>query len=124
MGSISTPQDPTKTALCGIVTPVGMLGYGYDDSELQRGLELCLSQGLATAIILDSGSTDSGPQKLALGSMTMPRAAYLRDMGKLVRAVMDHHVPLIIGSAGGDGSDAHVQVIVDCVREVLDEMEE
>ncbi|KAK1248978.1 hypothetical protein MKX08_007198 [Trichoderma sp. CBMAI-0020] len=89
-----------------------------------NGGSSCISQGLATAIIFDFGSTDCGPQELASMSMAMPRTTYLKDMRRLVRAVVDHHVQLIISSAGGDGSDAHVQVIVGCVKEVLDEMED
>ena len=113
------PNSPNTAGLCGIVTPVGMLGYGMDEADMQRGIELCLSKGLPTAIILDSGSTDSGPEKLATGCMTMPQHAYLRDMKKLIRAVLTYGVPLVISSAGGDGSDAHVREILDLTSEAL-----
>jgi hypothetical protein len=42
---------------------------------LYKGLEMG-----AQAIILHSGSTDSGPQKLALGETTCHRESYVRDL--------------------------------------------
>lgn len=106
--------------LCHIVTPVGMLGYGFDEAELNNGLEISLSTGVPTAIILDSGSTDSGPAKLAFGSMTCPRESYERDLRKLVETVQRYRVPLLIGSAGGDGSNAHVKEFLNIISEILE----
>lgn len=59
---IKTPPEP----LCQIITPVGMLGYGFNVADVELGLQLSLKMVAPTAIILDSGSTDSGPAKLAL----------------------------------------------------------
>lgn len=50
-------------------------GYGYSTPLLYKGLEMG-----AQAIILHSGSTDSGPQKLALGETTCHRESYVRDL--------------------------------------------
>ena len=58
-----------------IVTPVGMLGYGYSTPLLYKGFKMG-----AQAIILHSGSTDSGPQKLALGETACHRESYIRDL--------------------------------------------
>lgn len=89
-------------------------------------------------IILDSGSTDScvlsrrslgltfpepesfysGPQKLALGHTTCPRDAYVRDLEPLLRASHQHHIPVLLGSAGGDGSNIHVDLFVELVQEI------
>ena len=113
-------EAKTLRTLCHIVTPVGMLGYGFDAEYLGQGLE-SLSRSAPIAIILDSGSTDSGPQKLALGSMTCPRSAYKDDLRKLMVALISFKVPLIIGSAGGDGTDAHVDEIVHIVEEIHEE---
>lgn len=74
--------------------------------------------GIPTAIILDSGSTDSGPQKLALGSMSCPRSAYAKDLSKLLRLIHEFRVPLIFGSAGGDGTDEHVNEIGEIIEEI------
>ena len=115
------PDTKTLRTLCHIVTPVGMLGYGFDAEQLMQGLE-SLQGSTPIAIILDSGSTDSGPQKLALGSMTSPRSAYKDDLLKLMVAVISFKVPLIIGSAGGDGTDGHVDEIVHIIEEIQKEM--
>ncbi|KAM3578498.1 hypothetical protein VKS41_004551 [Umbelopsis sp. WA50703] len=71
----------------------------------------------ATAIIVDSGSTDSGPQKLALGESTCPREAYVRDLAPILDACWHHGVKVLIGSAGGDGSNAHVDEFVEIIQE-------
>ncbi|KAJ5760531.1 hypothetical protein N7520_007687 [Penicillium odoratum] len=105
--------------LCQIVTPIGMLGYGFNMADLEYGLQLSLKIDAPTAIILDSGSTDSGPAKLALGSMTCPRSAYERDIRQLIHIVQDNHSPLLISSAGEDGSDAHVDEFVEIISEIL-----
>jgi hypothetical protein len=36
-------------------------------------------------VAIDSGSTDSGPQKLGLGSMTRSREAYVKDISLILR---------------------------------------
>jgi hypothetical protein len=97
-----------------------MLGYGLDESQTAACIASKLRNGAPTAIILDAGSTDSGPEKLALGRMSSPRSAYVRDLTKLVRLVRRFGVPLIFSSAGGDGSDEHVQEMGDIVREIVD----
>lgn len=107
--------------LCQVITPVGMLGYGFTDAHVVAGLEKVSRLPTPTAIILDSGSTDSGPGKLTLGGMSCPRASYQRDMGKLVKLGRKFDVPVIISSAGGDGADEHVDVILDVIRELAEE---
>ena len=96
-----------------ILTPVGMLGYGLALDGFERGLAL-----KPHVITLDSGSTDSGPQKLGLGSMTCSREAYTRDLGVVLEAGAKHGIPVFISSAGGDGSDAHVDVFLEIAREI------
>lgn len=104
--------------LCHIVTPVGMLGYGMDENVTGEQLAELTATGIPTAIILDSGSTDSGPAKLAFGSTTCPRAAYLNDLTKLLALVHKFNVPLIFSSAGGAGTDEHVQMMLEIIDEI------
>jgi hypothetical protein len=99
-------KDPIK-----IVTPVGSVGYGFDHPRLYQAIEMG-----ATAIICDAGSTDSGPQKLALGSSTVPRASYVKDLVVMLDAVYHHKVKMLVSSVGGDGSDEHVDDWVDIIR--------
>jgi hypothetical protein len=120
MASLDHSEDALTAPLCRIVTPVGMLGYGFDEGELNLGLELSVHTGAPTAIIMDSGSTDSGPEKLALGMMSQPRSNYYRDLRKLIQAIRKYRVPLLVGSAGGDGSDAHVKDFMNIITEILE----
>src|ERR1700742_4099282 len=89
--------------LCQIVTPVGCLGYGFIESQVIAELGRLQSVPAPTAIILDAGSTDSGPSRLALGITAAPRGHYVRDLGKLLKLVAKYEVPLMFSSAGGDG---------------------
>jgi hypothetical protein len=117
--AIGSQPPATSKRLCNIVTPIGMLGYGLDQDQLDQGLETCLANGAPTAIILDSGSTDGGPDHITLGTMTTSRRNYRRDLQKILSSADRFQVPVLIGSAGGDGSDEHVEVIADICRELI-----
>jgi hypothetical protein len=97
-----------------ILTPIGMLGYGFNE-DLFRG---ALDDGV-DAIIADSGSTDSGPSKLALGKTTVTLEAYQRDLAVIISACHSYRVPVLIGSAGGDGANGHVDMFVDIIRDII-----
>ncbi|TEA18741.1 hypothetical protein C8034_v011959 [Colletotrichum sidae] len=118
MSASEFEQTVASRPLCHIVTPVGCMGYGFDEDAVSRELASLTSSGTPTAIILDAGSTDSGPEKLALGTMTCPRSAYVKDLTKLLRLVHDFRVPLIFSSAGGDGADEHVRLMEEIVEEI------
>ncbi|KAI0172956.1 hypothetical protein GGR52DRAFT_429280 [Hypoxylon sp. FL1284] len=121
VSSTANGVDTERRPLCHIVTPVGMLGYGLQEGETADALRRFVATGVPTAIILDSGSTDSGPERLALGKMGTPRTSYVRDLQKLLRLAQGFHVPLIFSSAGSDGSDEHLQEILDIIKEVSSE---
>ncbi|TQN69637.1 hypothetical protein CSHISOI_05817 [Colletotrichum shisoi] len=104
--------------ICHIVTPVGCMGYGFDETIVARELAQLAPSRTPTAIILDAGSTDSGPEKLALGTMTCPRSAYVKDLTKLLGLVHVFQVPLIFSSAGGDGADEHVRLMEEIIQEI------
>lgn len=115
---LNSPAKP----VCHIVTPVGMLGYGFNEEWTEAALRRCASIA-PTALICDSGPTDSGPSKLALGTTTCPPGAYERDLRKLVRLSVKYHAPITISSAGGDGSNDHVDLFLDIIRKIADEEE-
>lgn len=96
-----------------ILTPSGMLGYGFPIEHVKLGLAL-----KPHAITIDSGSTDSGPQKLGLGEMTCSHQNYVKDMEVLLEAQQLAKIPLLISSAGGDGSNLHVDVFRDIMVEI------
>lgn len=107
--SRNAPSDELR-----IFTPIGNVGYSYSTEIFWWTIENLKPH----AIICDSGSTDSGPQKLALGSSTVPRESYECDLEPMVAAA---HLgtPVIIGSAGGDGADAHVDDFVDIIDDIV-----
>ncbi|KAK5071860.1 hypothetical protein LTS08_001044 [Lithohypha guttulata] len=109
--------------LCQIVTPVGMLGYGFNEQHTEHALQEVCALPTPSALILDSGSTDSGPNKLALGSMSNPRSAYERDLRRLLRLGQKYRVPVITASAGGDGTDHHVEELVSIIQALAEEEE-
>ncbi len=96
-----------------ILTPSGMLGYGFPVDHFKMGLAL-----KPHAITIDAGSTDSGPQKLGLGEMTCSREAYVKDIEVLLEGQRAARVPLLISSAGGDGTNLHVDVFRDIIVEI------
>ncbi|KAL7904477.1 hypothetical protein GGI35DRAFT_199887 [Trichoderma velutinum] len=122
-GGVSTMAGNPEP-LCAIVTPMGMLGYGFDQQLLTRKLDELVggASPLNVAVIMDSGSTDSGPSKLALGTMTCPEESYRRDLTKLVRATINYKVPVLISSVGGDGSNEHVDLFVKMVQEIAESL--
>ncbi len=96
-----------------ILTPVGMLGYGYPKEHFWKAVEAGID-----AIVIDSGSTDNGPQELALGKRTNSRSAYIRDLEPMLEACNKYKIPVLIGSAGGTGTNAQVDYIMGLVREI------
>jgi hypothetical protein len=99
-----------------ILTPVGMLGYGYDTSLFWTAVE----DGV-DAIIVDSGSTDSGPGKLAQGTQPWPKDSYKRDLEHFLIAAQRYKIPILISSAGGSGTNAQVEVLASYVEEIVRE---
>ncbi|KAF4915968.1 hypothetical protein CGCVW01_v010197 [Colletotrichum viniferum] len=99
-----------------ILTPNAILGYGYDSDHFWYGIE----KYKPAAIIVDSGSTDGGPYKLGMGKMTCGRGSYVRDLEPILEACFHHKIKVLIGSAGGDGSNKHVAEMLDLVTEIAE----
>jgi hypothetical protein len=99
-----------------IMTPCGMLGYGIPKEWFWKGIDW-----KPDFMAVDAGSTDSGPQKLGNGDMTCTRDAYKTDLELMLKACYDHKIPTYISSAGGDGSDMHVDLFVDIIKEISQE---
>lgn len=100
-----------------ILTPVGMLGYGFPQEDFNRGMEQ-----KPDAIILDSGSTDPGPYMLGKGTNMVKPRAYYRDLKMILTGIGEQHIPLIIGSAGGSGCRENVDFIVEMIQKLLKEL--
>ncbi|KAF9879305.1 CoA-transferase family III [Colletotrichum karsti] len=99
-----------------ILTPNAMLGYGYESDHFWYGI----TKYKPAAIIVDSGSTDGGPYKLGMGKMTCGRGSYIRDLEPILAACFHHKIKVLIGSAGGDGSNKHVAEMLNLVEELAE----
>ena len=100
-----------------ILTPVGMLGYGFPAEDFNRGMEMH-----PDAVILDSGSTDPGPYMLGTGQTLVKPMAYARDLRMILSGIGDKKIPLLIGSAGGAGTRENVEFIVKTISSLCNEM--
>ncbi len=100
-----------------ILTPVGMLGYGFPEDDFRRGLEKN-----PDAVILDSGSTDPGPYMLGNGQTLVKPRAYERDLKIILSGLINRKIPLLIGSAGGAGSSGNVDYIIETISAICNEL--
>jgi hypothetical protein len=96
-----------------ILTPIGMLGYGFPEADYLHGIEK-----EPDAVILDAGSTDPGPYQLGLGQTISKPEAYIRDLTLILRGIGSKNIPLLISSAGGAGSDVHVEIMINLIKTV------
>ena len=94
----------------------GVLGSGFRETSLARGLEL-----KPDFIGCDAGSTDPGPYYLGSGQTAFPRLAIKRDLSLLMVATRQAQIPLIIGSAGTAGGYPHVESLKQIVLEIAEE---
>jgi acyclic terpene utilization AtuA family protein len=99
-----------------IMTPSGMLGAGWDEATIERGLELGVD-----VITIDGGSTDSGPYYLGSSTPKTTAKAVARDLRSLLKAAARADVPLIIGSCGTSGTDSGVDWVAGIAAEVMAE---
>ena len=99
-----------------VLAPTGTLGYGFGVQALARGMSLTPS-----VIAVDAGSTDPGPHYLGSGEPLVSRISMRKELAQLIAAGRDANIPIIVGSAGGAGSRAHVDWTVEIVRDIARE---
>ncbi|TDE27639.1 acyclic terpene utilization AtuA family protein [Actinomadura sp. 6K520] len=97
-----------------ILTPSGMLGAGWDEATIERGLALGID-----VITIDGGSTDSGPYYLGSSTPKTTGKAVERDLRSALRAAATAGVPLIIGSCGTSGTDSGVDWVAGMVEKIM-----
>lgn len=94
----------------------GILGYGFDEESLRRGME----RG-PRVIGCDGGSTDPGPYYLGAGKSFCSRLSVKRDLRLMLRAAVAARIPCIVGTSGGAGGEPHLQDTAALVREIARE---
>ncbi|MFW2544276.1 acyclic terpene utilization AtuA family protein [Primorskyibacter sp. 2E107] len=100
-----------------ILIPSGVLGLGFDEDALWRGVAM-----KPDLLAIDGGSTDSGPASLGTGTSKYARAAIKAEWRVLMKARAEAGVPLVIGTCGTAGADAHVDWMYDITRELAAEL--
>ena len=99
-----------------ILVPAGVLGLGFEEQALDRGIE-----SEPDIICIDGGSTDSGPTYLGSGQSKYSRTSTKSEWRRLMKARQKAGVPLVIGSAGTCGTDLMVDWMVAITREIAAE---
>ena len=99
-----------------ILSPCGILGYGYPLEHFKAGL-----RQNPDAIVVDAGSTDAGPHKLGAGVAIVSRQACKKDLIPMIIGGKELRIPVIIGSAGGSGAKVHVNWTLDIIKEIIEE---
>lgn len=97
-----------------VIAPTGCLGYGFSQKDFLEAVD----QFKPHFIAVDAGSTDPGPYYLGAGVSFTSRAAIKEELRILIRAVVEHGIPLIVGTAGGSGGRPHVVWTSNIVREI------
>lgn len=99
-----------------ILSLCGLLGYGYDEKSLEAAKTMDIDY-----IGVDAGSTDPGPCYLGKGTSFTNRSAVKRDVELVLPWALEKKIPLIVGTAGGAGSDVHLQWMREIVEEIAAE---
>lgn len=96
-----------------VLSPTGILGYGFPAESFARGMEK-----RPHLIAVDAGSTDPGPYYLGKGKSFTDRAFVKRDLRFMLTEGVRRGIPVVIGSAGGSGARPHL----DWCREIIAEI--
>ena len=99
-----------------ILSPTAILGYGFPEESFKEGIKR-----KPHVIAVDAGSTDPGPYYLGAGISFTDRNAVKRDVEYMLLAAVEHNIPVVIGTAGGCGANAHLDWNVEIVKEIARE---
>lgn len=95
-----------------VVVSHGMLGYGFPESSIAVAIEAGVD-----LIAVDAGSTDPGPYYLGSGNMFGNEEMIRRDLALLLEAQEATGARMVIGSAGGAGTNPQVDKTMSILRE-------
>ena len=100
-----------------VLVPTGALGITYCKKALDRGLK-----EKPDIIVVDGGSTDSGPAYLGKGKSKYSRSSTKSEWKTLMVAREKLKIPLLIGSAGTCGTDKTVDWFLEITKELAKEL--
>lgn len=99
-----------------VLSTTAILGYGFPVASFEEGM-----RRNPDVLAVDAGSTDPGPYYLGAGVSFTDRQAVKRDLGIMLKAGREREIPVIVGTAGGSGADAHLEWCLEIVREIARE---
>lgn len=99
-----------------ILSTTAILGYGFPMASFEEGMKR-----RPHLIAVDAGSSDPGPYYLGAGVSFTDRGAVKRDLQIMLTAAVEHDIPVVVGTAGGSGGDAHLDWCFEIVREIARE---
>lgn len=99
-----------------VLSPTGVLGSGFLETSFERAIA-----SRPHFIGCDAGSTDPGPSHLGSGQPAFPRIAVKRDLRLALLGARRLGIPLLVGSAGTAGADAHLDWTFDIAKEIVRE---
>ncbi|CAJ1426840.1 unnamed protein product [Effrenium voratum] len=112
-----------------ILSPTAILGYGFPEESF----EAAVASHSFDLIAVDAGSIDPGPYYLATRSSFTAAQAVRRDLRLMARGIRtemrkterhsEERCKLVVGSAGGCGTDNQVALLATLMREILAELE-
>ncbi len=101
---------------CRMLSVSSILGYGFPEASLKRGVDL-----KPHFIGVDGGSTDPGAYYLGSGECLNSLKAMKRDLRLMLLAGVPRKIPVVIGSTGGAGTESQLQVVAGLAREIARE---
>jgi Acyclic terpene utilisation family protein AtuA len=103
------PADERREV--AVLAPTGTLGYGFNVADFIR----CADEYSPSVIAVDAGSTDPGPYYLGAGVSFTSKMEIEHELEVIIGTALRLGVPVIVGSSGGAGADAHLEWTEDIV---------
>lgn len=99
-----------------VLSASGQLGFGIPQESFESGLNR-----KPHVIAADMGSVDPGPVYLGSGKIAAPKTLVRSDLRLVLSAARALDVPLLIGSAGTAGANAHLDRVLEILRDIARE---
>jgi hypothetical protein len=106
----------TQAKEARLLSVSSILGYGFPEASLKLAMDR-----QPHFIGVDGGSTDPGPHYLGSGEPLNSVESMRRDLRLMLQAAVAARIPLVIGTAGGSGSEPHLQLAACLARSIARE---